>query len=92
VHEEIFRGLLSEALEPFEEPRGEFTLILEGCSEEQAPVETRADLAAEIERLRAAGVPAREALPALSARFGVSRRELYRLWLAGVSQSKKPGL
>lgn len=88
VHEEVFRGQLSEALEHFEQPRGEFTLVVEGCSEEQAPVETRADLAAEIERLRAAGVPAREALPALSAGFGVSRRELYRLWLGAKAHSQ----
>jgi hypothetical protein len=52
-------------------------------------VETRADLSAEIERLRAAGVPAREALPALSAGFGVSRRELYRLWLGAKAQSQR---
>ena len=93
VHEEVFRGTLSEAREHFVEPRGEFTLVLEGCSEERSAAEQRADLPAEIERLRAAGVPAREALPVLSARFGLSRRQLYRLWLAGsASRSQKAGL
>jgi 16S rRNA (cytidine1402-2'-O)-methyltransferase len=82
VHEEVFRGRLSEALEHFSEPRGEFTLVVEGCLEDQRAAEPRADLSAEIQRLRAAGVPAREAVPALSARFGLSRRQLYRLWLA----------
>jgi 16S rRNA (cytidine1402-2'-O)-methyltransferase len=30
VHEEIFRGRVSQAKEHFSEPRGEFTLIIEG--------------------------------------------------------------
>jgi 16S rRNA (cytidine1402-2'-O)-methyltransferase len=93
VHEEVFRGRLSEAAEHFLEPRGEFTLVVEGCSEEIAAVEAPAELRAEIQRLRAAGVPAREALPALSGRFGLPRRQLYRLWLAsGAFRNKKAGL
>jgi len=82
VHEEVFRGRLSEAAEHFREPRGEFTLVVEGRLEEIATVEIPTDLPAEIQRLRAAGVPAREALSTLSARFGLPRRQLYRLWLA----------
>jgi 16S rRNA (cytidine1402-2'-O)-methyltransferase len=82
AHEEVFRGRLSQAAEHFLEPRGEFTLVVEGRSEEAAAVALPADLTAEIKRLRAAGVPAREALPALSVRFGLPRRQLYRLWLA----------
>jgi len=82
VHEEVFRGCLSEAEGHFLEPRGEFTLVIEGRSEEIAATEAPADLPAEIRRLRAAGVPAREALTALSVRFGLPRRQLYRLWLA----------
>jgi 16S rRNA (cytidine1402-2'-O)-methyltransferase len=89
VHEEVFRGRLSEALEHFSEPRGEFTLVVEGCSEDQRAVEPRADLSAEIQRLRAAGVPAREAVPALSARFALPRRQLYRLWLAAGARSDR---
>ena len=82
VHEEVFRGCLSEAEAHFLEPRGEFTLVVEGRSEGIAAAEAPADLPAEIRRLRAAGVPVREALPALSVRFGLPRRQLYRLWLA----------
>jgi 16S rRNA (cytidine1402-2'-O)-methyltransferase len=82
VHEEVFRGCLSEAAEHFSEPRGEFTLIVEGRSEEVPAGEVPADLPVEIQRLRAAGIPTREALAALSARFGLPRRRLYRLWLA----------
>jgi 16S rRNA (cytidine1402-2'-O)-methyltransferase len=93
VHEEVFRGRLLGASEHFLEPRGEFTLVVEGCSEEIAAAEAPAELHAEIRRLRAAGVPAREALPALSVGFGLPRRQLYRLWLAsGALHNKKAGL
>ena len=41
VHEEVFRGQLSEALPRFTEPRGEFTLIMEGNNAvAEAPVMT----------------------------------------------------
>jgi 16S rRNA (cytidine1402-2'-O)-methyltransferase len=30
VHEEIFRGTVSQAREHFTQPRGEFTLVIEG--------------------------------------------------------------
>ena len=32
LHEEVFRGSLSEAIDRFEEPRGEVTLVIEGAS------------------------------------------------------------
>lgn len=34
LHEETFRGRISEALDHFKEPRGEFTLVIEGAVEE----------------------------------------------------------
>jgi 16S rRNA (cytidine1402-2'-O)-methyltransferase len=81
VHEEVFRGRLAEAEEHFLEPRGEFTLVVEGHPEEKEAADVPADLLAEIARLRAEGVPAREVLAVLSSRFGLPRRQLYRLWL-----------
>ena len=91
VYEEVFRGRLSEAAEHFLEPRGEFTLVVEGRTKEAEVAEPTAELFAEIRRLRAAGVPAREALPGLSDRFGLSRRQLYRLWLAERHNVDRPG-
>ncbi len=79
LHEEVFRGTVSEAMEHFAEPRGEFTLVIEGRMEAKPrPVD-------EIERqfrdLRLTGATAREAIARLSAETGVSRKELYRAWL-----------
>ncbi len=38
LHEEVFRGTVSEALEHFSNPRGEFTLVVAGLARgQQAP-------------------------------------------------------
>jgi len=82
LHEEVFRGRLSEALAHFQEPRGEFTLVIEGSAETPGPTERVTDAARqEARRLRSAGLPARRAVAQLSQAFGLSRREAYRLWL-----------
>ena len=87
--EEVFRGTLSEALAHFTEPRGEFTLVIEGAqagssSAHPELAEGRArEARAELARLRAAGQPAKTAVPEVAARYGLPRREVYRLWLEG---------
>jgi 16S rRNA (cytidine1402-2'-O)-methyltransferase len=81
LHEEVFRGRISEAIEHFQEPRGEFTLVLEGASqpsEPQVPVDA---VRQELRRLRAQGLAARQAVPQVAQRFGLPHREVYRLWL-----------
>ncbi|MBM2826319.1 MAG: tetrapyrrole methylase family protein [Dehalococcoidia bacterium] len=35
LHEEIFRGLVSEAQEHFQQPRGEFTIVIQGANSRQ---------------------------------------------------------
>ena len=37
IHEEVFRGTVSQAIEYFTEPRGEFTLVIEGKREKDKP-------------------------------------------------------
>ncbi|MFQ5880039.1 MAG: 16S rRNA (cytidine(1402)-2'-O)-methyltransferase [Dehalococcoidia bacterium] len=78
AHEEVFRGRLSEAIEYFQEPRGEFTLVVEGAASQEAQA---GDLKAELRRLRRQGLRAREAVSQLAAKYGCSHRSLYRLWL-----------
>ena len=81
LYEEVFRGSLSGALDYFEEPRGEFTLVLQGAPDK--PTEGDADAAlAELQSLKASGVRAKEAVAMASQEFGLSRRETYRLWLS----------
>lgn len=72
VHEEIFRGSLEEALEHFQEPRGEFVLVL--GPKEAEPLEAEALL----KRLRAQGLSGKALFRAL-VEAGVPRNEAYRL-------------
>ena len=80
LHEEVFRGTVSEAIEHFSQPRGEFTLVIEGKGKTDSPVVTE-EIEIELHRLRAEGLTAREAIACLSPATGISRKELYRAWL-----------
>ena len=80
AYEEIFRGLVEEALAHFGEPRGEFTLVIEGAGEAaRKPIPPEVD--AELRALKAQGVRAQQATGELAKRYGLPRRELYRRWL-----------
>jgi 16S rRNA (cytidine1402-2'-O)-methyltransferase len=76
VHEEVFRGTLSEALAHAEAnpPRGEITLVLEGG---QANADW-ADCEAELRGLLARGASVRDAAEVVARSRGVSRRAAYR--------------
>ena len=80
MHEEVFRGRVSEALAHFEEPRGEFTLVVQGAAEERTTGEPEAALE-HLKRLRDQGMRARDAVARVSQDIGLPRREVYRLWL-----------
>jgi 16S rRNA (cytidine1402-2'-O)-methyltransferase len=99
--EEVFRGRVGEALERFAEPRGEFTLVIEGAPAQSASlgdVEGRAedvalpleDARRELRRRRAAGEPAKRAVAEVAKRYGLPRREVYRLWLEAPPRSTPP--
>ncbi|MCE2404285.1 MAG: 16S rRNA (cytidine(1402)-2'-O)-methyltransferase [Dehalococcoidia bacterium] len=80
VHEEVFRGTVSEALEHFDRPRGEFTIMIEGArTPEAGPDDSWAS--AELGRLKAEGARARDAVDAVAAATGRRKTELYKLWL-----------
>ncbi len=81
MYEEVFRGTVSEALDHFQQPRGEFTLVLQGAP--VGPVQSDPDEAAkELRRLKDAGIKAREAVATVSQKWGLSRRQAYSLWLS----------
>jgi 16S rRNA (cytidine1402-2'-O)-methyltransferase len=96
VHEEVFRGRLSEAIQHFtrNRPRGEFTLVVEGAGARRAeasppdgspaPDAVRARESAH-RLLRAAlaqGVAPFEAVRRAARVTGLRRNEVYRLWLS----------
>jgi 16S rRNA (cytidine1402-2'-O)-methyltransferase len=91
LHEEVFRGIISEAMERFREPRGEFTVVIEG-SQKEARVGLTAEIESEIRTLQRQGVPARKAIVRLSAITGLPRKELYQSWLAVKDAGQTEGI
>jgi 16S rRNA (cytidine1402-2'-O)-methyltransferase len=79
VYEEVFRGRISQAIGHFTEPRGEFTLVIEGKKEEK-PQLTEA-IEKQLKDMRRSGVAAKEAIAKVAGETGLSRKELYRAWL-----------
>ena len=80
VHEEVFRSSVSEAIVHFAEPRGEFTLIIEGAKSEP-PAPPARDVERKMRTMRLKGMTAREAVAEMIRETGLSKRELYRVWL-----------
>ena len=85
LHEEVFRGTISQAIKHFTEPRGEFTLVIEGKGEKNKPQLTE-DIERQLHYMHLSGATAKEAIAKVAGETGLSRKELYRAWLrlAGV--------
>ena len=88
LHEEVFRGTVSEALEHFEHPRGEFTLVLEGkATGKQDDTDAKELALSLLDGLRVQGAGARRAVEHVTAVTGLSRRQVYRMWLDGIAST-----
>ena len=80
IHEEVFRGTISQAVKHFTEPRGEFTLVIEGKGKKDKPQLT-VEVEKQLHHMRLSGVTAKEAIARVAGETGLSKRELYRAWL-----------
>lgn len=87
-HEEAFRTTFSEALAFYEtnEPKGECVLVIEGADREElrrAEQESFAELSIEehMERYLSQGMSKKDAMKAVAADRGVSKREIYAMLL-----------
>jgi 16S rRNA (cytidine1402-2'-O)-methyltransferase len=80
LHEEVFRGTVSGALEHFTGPRGEFTLVIEGRQAKGKP-ELTEDIAERLQRMYLSGVKAKEAVATVAGETGLPRKEIYQAWL-----------
>ena len=97
LHEEVWRGTASAALDHFTEPRGEFTVVIgpvslaqpdQSASEEELLDAARQALAGH----RAAGKRGRDAVAEVVASTGLPRRAVYALWVeTGASTPDQPG-
>ena len=80
LHEEIFRGTVSQAMAHFTAPRGEVTLVIEGqVNREKA--RPAGDVERQLHQMYLAGATAREAIAAVAGETGLPRKELYQTWL-----------
>lgn len=86
VHEETFRGKISEALEHYESPRGEYTLVISGRTPADEDT-TDTDPRPMLEELHRQRVSARDAVAQTSGVTGLGRRELYRIWVELTKES-----
>jgi 16S rRNA (cytidine1402-2'-O)-methyltransferase len=80
LHEEVFRGTVGEAIKHFNEPRGEFTLVIEGRGMKDKPQLTDA-VERQLHQMYLTGATAREAIAAVAGETGLKRKELYQTWL-----------
>ena len=91
LHEEVYRGTASGALEHFEAPRGEFVIVIAGASQEDPPDAPAENEPQEIFKFltgkRAEGVPARLAVSEASSRFNIPRNRAYQLWLESATDN-----
>lgn len=87
-YEEVWRGDLPDALEKYTEqnPRGEFTLVLEGLEslagraeggQGEMPVPGTEELAAMVDELEKKGIPRKEAIKEASRKAGLPKRQVY---------------
>ena len=81
MHEEVFRGSISDAIAHFAQPRGEFTLVIEGANSPPAIASTE-DAKETLAHLKERGMTARDAIAQATNATGLSRRELYSMWLS----------
>lgn len=79
LYEEVFRATVSRAIEHFTEPKGEFTLVIEGKRPEKPRL--TGEVEQELSRLRQSGLTAREAVARVSRETGLAKNELYQAWL-----------
>jgi 16S rRNA (cytidine1402-2'-O)-methyltransferase len=79
IHEEVFRGTVSEALKHFTTPRGEFTLVIAG--KPKGTKELNVEIEKRLLNLQKSGVAAKEAIAQVAGDSGLSKKELYQVWL-----------
>ena len=85
LHEEVFRGSLSEAVEHFQAPLGELVLVVRGAPEEPLPAgpppSQLEEARRELSRLREAGTRAKEAVAQVAVSLDMPKNTVYQLWL-----------
>jgi 16S rRNA (cytidine1402-2'-O)-methyltransferase len=91
LHEEVFRGTVGGAIKHFTEPRGEFTLVIEGKTTKEKPLVTEA-IERQLQQMQLIGTRAKEAVTTVAVETGLPKKELYRTWLSLTERDKNKKL
>ena len=84
LHEEVFRGSVSAAREYFQEPRGEFCVVVEGAAETSVRASRHESSTIPLlEELRARGASAKDAVALVATATGLPKKRVYELWIQG---------
>ncbi len=84
LHEEVFRGSLSQAIHLAQEPRGEYVVVIEGATKTAEPLDPgllAEEAATRLSRLRQEGAKAQEAVAEVAGSLGLPKNLVYRLWV-----------
>jgi len=79
LHEEIWRGMLSQAQVHFKEPRGEFVLVVSGRQSNFSEEWPKEKLLAKIKKGIASGKSSKDISSELAGQSGWKKRDIYRL-------------
>ena len=85
LHEEIFRGSITDSINYFTEnrPRGEFVLVISGKSDEDIKIEKESqwiDLSIEehLEKVISEGINKKEAIKLVAKERGLAKKDVYK--------------
>jgi 16S rRNA (cytidine1402-2'-O)-methyltransferase len=79
LYEENFHGKISDAISHFENPRGEFTIVMKGEANDYYPTEHEARVM--LQDLITSGASPRDARDKIANETGMSKRNLYDIWI-----------
>ena len=74
IHEEVFRGKISEAIDYYTEPKGEIVIVVEKYIKEDLNIDKILD---EIQLEIKKGLSNKDAVKLISKKYGVSKNLLY---------------
>lgn len=74
LHEEIFRGTISEAINAYETVKGEIVIILEAKKEQ---IEKEINYELEVEKLIKEGCSTKDAVKQIATKYNISKNKLY---------------
>ena len=79
LHEEVVRTTLGQAIERYTEqpPKGEFVLVVAGCTPEEIPAATPEDAAARVSQLMAEGISRKDAIKQVAKELDLPKNVVY---------------